>query len=167
MAKIIVFALYAAVLTFSGAAHAKRGMVVFNTGDELFEVAPYQIVPQSPPITIGYKCSHFGLFWADVFTWDCKMVAYLGETTYADLPDQLATQLQGDPRYKMSKAKRGFWNHYAFWVLIGLVCLIGVWMFRQQAKVDAESEKNDKIEAFKLRQQMRAQESAPGAETSG
>jgi hypothetical protein len=165
--RIIVFALYAAVLTFSGAAHAKRGLVIFNTGDELFEVASYQSPSLPVPVQIGYKCSHFGLFWADVWTWDCKMVAYLSENEYANLPEQFISELQNNSQYKMSKAKRGFWNHYAFWVLMSLIGLVSFWAFRQQTKIDAEAERLDKIEAFKLRQQMRSQTQAPGAENPG
>jgi hypothetical protein len=169
IAKIIVFALYAAVLTFSGSAHAKRGLLIFNTGDELFEVSSYQAASQLSPVKIGYKCSHFGLFWADVWTWDCTMVEYLSDNAYADLPEQLRSELQNNSQYKLSKAKRGFWNHYAFWVLVSLIGLLSYWAYRQKVKVDAEAERLDKIEAFKLRQQMRSetQPAAPGAESPG
>jgi len=95
------------------------------------------------------------------------MVEFLSDNAYASLPDELTNQLQASSQYKMSKAKRGFWNHYAFWVLIGLIGLVSIWMFRQKAKVDAEDARADKIEAFKLRQQMRAEAEASGTEKPG
>lgn len=105
-------------------AHAKRGIGVINTGDELFEVAPFPaeivaVIPQAKDLKIGYKCSHFGIFWADVWTWDCKLVGVEGENSYTDLPEAMRTQLAADPQYAYSHAKRGLWNHYGFWAVLG------------------------------------------------
>jgi len=105
-------------------AHARRGFALINTGDELFEVAPFpadvvRAIPAAVSSQVGYKCSHFGLFWADIWTWDCKLVAVTGENSYGDLPDELVAKLAADPQYAMSNAKRGFWNHYVFWSLVG------------------------------------------------
>lgn len=107
-------------------AHARRGIAVINTGDELFEVAdfPADVIKANPAAAsakVGYKCSHFGLFWADIWTWDCKLVAVTGDSSYADLPNALVAQLAGDSHYALGEAKRGFWNHYAFWTLIGAI----------------------------------------------
>lgn len=104
-------------------AHAKRGIGVINTGDELFEVGPFPAeivaaIPQTKDLKVGYKCSHFGIFWADVWTWDCKLVGVEGENSYTDLPDTMRTQLGADPHYAYSQAKRGLWNHYGFWAVI-------------------------------------------------
>lgn len=108
-------------------AHAKLRLAVINTGDELFEVGdfPAEIVAPgaSSHAKAGFKCSHFGLFWADAWTWDCKLVAITGENSYADLPEQIATKLAIDPRFDIQHAKRGFWNHYAFWCIIGAFAL--------------------------------------------
>ena len=113
-------------LAASAPAHAKRGLMLINTGDELFEVAafPAEVIkdlPAAKDAKVGYKCSHFGLFWADVWTWDCKMVAVLDENSYGDMPAALASRLSSDPQYGLDHAKRGLWNHYAFWTLIALV----------------------------------------------
>ena len=113
-------------------AHAKRGIGIINTGDELFEVAPFPAdviaaIPQTKNLQVGYKCSHFGIFWADVWTWDCKLVGVEGESSYTDLPDELRTKLSADPQYAYSHAKRGLWNHYGFWGALGaLAVLLGI-----------------------------------------
>lgn len=104
-------------------AHAKVRLAVINTGDELFEVAafPSAVIEQYPAakdLMAGYKCSHFGIFWADVWTWDCTLVAVSGTDSYSDLPADVTSQLSADPRYLFKKAKRGFWNHYAFWTFL-------------------------------------------------
>ena len=104
-------------------AHAKRGIAVINTGNELFEVAPFPAdviaaIPQTKNLKVGYKCSHFGIFWADVWTWDCKLVGVEGENSYTDLPEALRTKLAAEPQYAYSHAKRGLWNHYGFWAVL-------------------------------------------------
>lgn len=104
-------------------AHAKRGIGVINTGEELFEVAPFpaEVIaanPQAKDLKVGYKCSHFGVFWADVWTWDCQLVGVEGENSYTSLPDALRTKLSADPQYDYGHAKRGLWNHYGFWAAL-------------------------------------------------
>jgi hypothetical protein len=116
-------------LLFAMPAHARKGFALFNTGDELFAVAdfPADIVkdnPKAKDMQAGYKCSHFGLFYADVWTWDCKLVAMKGDDSYSDLPADLASKLSSDPQYAFSKAQRGFWNHYAFWTALGTLALL-------------------------------------------
>jgi hypothetical protein len=116
-------------LLFAMPAHARKGFALFNTGDELFAVAdfPAEFVAENPKIKdfkVGYKCSHFGLFYADVWTWDCKMVSVKGEDTYSSLPDEVATKLSADPKYAFGNAQRGFWNHYAFWAALGALALL-------------------------------------------
>jgi len=109
-------------------AHAKRGIGVINTGDELFEVAPFpaeviEAIPKIKDLKVGYKCSHFGVFWADVWTWDCELVGVENENTYTSLPDELRTKLAADPQYAYSHAKRGLWNHYGFWAVLAAVAV--------------------------------------------
>jgi len=127
-----LFLVLALCLFAAAPAHAKRGLMLINTGDELFEVASFpedviKDIPKASGAKVGYKCNHFGVFWADVWTWDCKMVAMLDENSYADLPGDIATRLAGDEQFSLSHAKRGFWNHYAFWVLIAAVVAFFGW----------------------------------------
>jgi hypothetical protein len=125
-------------------AHARRGIALVNTGDELFEVAAFpadvvRAIPAAGNSKVGYKCSHFGLFWADIWTWDCKLVAVTGEDTYGNLPDDLVVKLAADPQYAIGNAKRGFWNHYAFWGLIGAIVAFAVYAMLPGKKPDAEA----------------------------
>jgi hypothetical protein len=62
-----------------------------------------------------------------VCTWDCKLVAVTGEDSYASLPEDIVSKLTADLQYAFSKAKRGFWNYYAFWTLIGGILLFFGW----------------------------------------
>jgi hypothetical protein len=126
------FVVLALCLAATGTAHAKKGLMLINTGDELFTVAPFpedviKEIPKAKDANVGYKCDHFGIFWADVWTWNCKIVAVLDENSYADLPEALVTRLAGDEKFAMSHAKRGFWNHYAFWVLLIAIGAFLVW----------------------------------------
>lgn len=96
-----------------------------HTGQEVFEVGPLPDELQSwkPALAgwkVGYMCDRFGVLFADVWTWNCRMVAYDGKDTYDDLPEDWRRSLEVD--YPMSKAKRGFWNHYG----IGVLALVAV-----------------------------------------
>ena len=100
-----------------------KGLFIINTGDEMFEVASFpadviQTYPATKDYKAGYKCNHFGVIWADAWTWDCKLVAVTGENSFADLPDEVVTKLASDPLYAMGKAQRNFWNHYGFLLAI-------------------------------------------------
>jgi hypothetical protein len=139
-----VFAALALCVLLSAPAHAKRGGGIINTGDELFTVGdfPADIVKDNPAAKtakVGYKCSHFGLFWADVWTWDCKLVAVTGTNSYADLPAGITANLATNPSYAFSKAERGLWNKYAFWTLVlgGLALLAFVKFSGKGKQADA------------------------------
>ena len=132
-------------LFFAAPAHAKRGLAIINTGDELFEVAEFpeeviKIAPGARTAKIGYKCSHFGIFWADIWTWDCKMVAVTGENSYGDLPPNIASMLDTNPAYTLSKAKRGFWNHYAFPTLLFLIIAVALFAYFKKGNEEGVSE---------------------------
>ena len=120
-------------------AHAKRGALVFNHGDELFEVGdfpPGVLVDDrmASSIKAGYKCRHVGVFWADVWTWDCHLVALLGEDRYADLPVHVVARLEGQPAFRMSQARRGLWNHYGFWsIVVAVGAVAGYGVLRRRA----------------------------------
>lgn len=107
-------------------AHAKVPFII-NTGNEIFEVAPLPAPlkegkPQLAAWKLGYMCDRFGILWADVWTWNCKIVAYDGDKTYSDLPEELRSSFES--QYPMSKAQRGLWNHYGIVIIaVGLVGL--------------------------------------------
>jgi hypothetical protein len=110
-----------------------KGLLIYNTGDELFEVAdfPAELVSEFRDLNsmrAGYKCDRFGLFWADVWTWNCAMVGVSAES-YSDLPAKVVSTLSADPHYAFKHAKRGFWNHYG--ILAVLAALGGYALLRR------------------------------------
>jgi hypothetical protein len=114
-----------------------KGFALINTGDELFEVAdfPSKLVGQFPAlraIKAGYKCNHLGVFWADVWTWNCKLVGVTSNSSYIDLPPAIAGELSADSQYSIRHARRGFWNHYGFWA--ALAGLLGFGLIRKFAR---------------------------------
>lgn len=138
-----VLLLLALMLAFPLAAHAAKVPVFFGTGDEMFVVGdfPKEFVDKYQPeagMKLGYKCQHFSLFWADVWTWDCKQVGVVSENSYATLPAESLSMLSGK-EYSMSEAKRGFWNHYAFPTALALIAgLIAFGMFSKDDEEEAE-----------------------------
>jgi hypothetical protein len=106
-------------LLFPSDAQAK--FILINTGAEIFEVGdlPYELQADAPSDNwkLGYMCSRLGIFFADIWTWDCRLVAYEGDT-YADLPPE--TQADLETMYPMSEARRGIWNEYGVWAFVGL-----------------------------------------------
>ncbi len=100
-------------------AHAK--FVLINTGQEMYEVGPLppELAAEAPAGDwhLAYMCSRLGVFWADVWTWDCEMVAFDGKG-YADLPAEARYELEAT--YPMSQAKRSLWNKYGVLAFVGL-----------------------------------------------
>jgi hypothetical protein len=121
--------LFITLLGFSEAAHARRGLplVFINVGTEMFEVGEFSAqqlrdLPELASYKPAYMCSRFGIFWADIWTWDCHIVAgQIEADSYADLPPELTNELVA--KYPMSQAKRSFWNHYGFVSTIGLFAI--------------------------------------------
>ncbi|MCY1527123.1 hypothetical protein D9M68_621790 [compost metagenome] len=123
MRKLLPAALLALSLAAPLSAQAK-GLLVFNTGDELFHVAslPQELSKHYPDsTTLGYKCKRFAIFWADAWTWDCKLAAVdVEDDSYGDLPNDVRAELE--KKYTMSDSTRGFWNHYGIAaMLLGLI----------------------------------------------
>ena len=117
-----------------------KGLLVFNTGDEMFKVGafPQEVLSEYEELkdlNAGYKCSHFGVLWADVKTWDCTLVG-MTETesdTFYELPSDVVTTLSANPEYQENKMQRNFWNHYGIFIMILLVVgfILSGRMFKQ------------------------------------
>jgi len=117
----------AALLALAPAAEAKIPIPI-NTGNEVFEVGPLPDTLKAMNKSLaswklGYLCDRFGIIGADVWTWNCKLVAYDGTKGYSDLPDAIRGPLEKE--YPMSKAQRGAWNHYGIVVLVMVVVGLG------------------------------------------
>ncbi|MEY2863077.1 MAG: hypothetical protein RLY58_784 [Pseudomonadota bacterium] len=109
---------------FSVSAQAK-GLFIINTGEEFFEVSnfPAKVVeeyPMTEGLKVAYKCSRFGVLWADVWTWDCSRVGIqsVDDSSYHEIPAEMDQVLASDPTYSERNMKRGGWNHYGFWALL-------------------------------------------------
>ena len=114
---------------FSVAVHAK-GFLIINTGEEVFPLKN-RVMPLEELDTnwnLGYKCSHFGIMWADVWTWNCQMVALnMSEESYMDLPFHI--KYKASHEYSMSDTVRGTWNHYGF---LGMLLAFAAYIFMQR-----------------------------------
>jgi hypothetical protein len=127
-------------------AHARaRGILFFNTGEELFEVGdfPQNMVNEYPGLKdykMSYLCQRFGLFWADIWTWDCKlMAANTSSNTVSDIPQELALPLQ--QQYPFDKAQRSFWSKYG--ILTMMIAFMVVFILQGKKETNAETPKTE------------------------
>ncbi len=133
------------MMSFPLAAQA-RGIVLWNTGDEIFEVAAFPAdylakYPDANAYKLGYKCSRLAIFWADLWTWDCKLSAVSADLeSYADLDAEDAAAFGA--KYSMKDAHRGFWNHYGALTALLLLGGLMIWgMFnKDEAAAPASTE---------------------------
>lgn len=133
LARLLLFV----CLAWPALSEAKPGLIVINYGDELFELpaaTESQVgKPAGASVKLGYKCRHFGILWADVWTWDCRPVFLAGEDRFLEVPYALASSMAADPRSHFSKVKRSFWNQYAFWLAVaGLLGWLSLRRYRRR-----------------------------------
>lgn len=121
MKGIILKACLFVCLALPTLSHAKGIPMFYSTGDEAFAIenAP----DYGEGFSLGYLCQHFALFGADIWTWDCEMMAVNMDTfTVADIPESEKSQLAA--QFSLSDRQRSFWNQYGVIVLLlGLVFL--------------------------------------------
>jgi len=132
-----MFALVAAALVgffYTPDAEA-RGMIVINTGEDVFETGDlpedFEDIDELKNAKAGYKCQIFGVFWAYFHKWDCTPVAFDASTdTFwddSDLVDAL------EEEYSESDIKMPFWKGYGRFVLgAGLLGLVGFGVLRRK-----------------------------------
>lgn len=108
------------LLSFLPTLSQARGIpLFFNTGDEIFEVKNAPDLGDG--FKLGYACKHFGLFGADLWSWDCELLAVnKADFSAADLGSELKTKYEGT--YPLSSRERSFWNHYG---IIAMLLLVG------------------------------------------
>lgn len=127
----VTFLLLAAIPTLS---HAKGAPLFFQTGDELFEVAGAPELEQG--YSVGYACKRFGLFGADIWTWDCKLMAVnLEEFSVADLADELNAEIA--TRYTLSDRIRNPWNHYGAILMVLILAGLALVKIRKSSPATA------------------------------
>lgn len=138
--KRIIQALLLGTLLFAGLcvtaepAHARRGFALINTGEDIFESGPIpdaayggidpshlaEAKQQMAGWQAGYKCSIFGVFWMYFHMWDCKAVAFQGDS-YDDSPELVSAI---DAQYK-GDYSAGFWKGGMRFVLLAVAAVVG------------------------------------------
>jgi hypothetical protein len=103
--------------------YAKGIPLFLQTGDELFEIDG---APQyEGGYSVGYACKRLGLFGADIWTWDCKLMAInLEKFSAGDLDDKEMAEYSA--KYSESDRKRGPWNHYGIFILSAGLLGVGI-----------------------------------------
>ena len=118
----------ATLTTFSPQSAEAR--VVVNTGEELFEVADFpqsmtEKYPRLKDYKVSYLCQRFGIFWANIWTWDCQLMAgSISSKSVIELPPEYAETLKKD--YPFEKAERNYWNKYGFLTIVGTLTGLGL-----------------------------------------
>ncbi len=119
---LAAFALSLAVGARASASPKIPFLLVINTGDAIYKVAelPPELasIPDLKGWALGYKCSHFGILWADFACWDKQLVVFKDDT-YSDIPADIRVRLE--LKYPFSSCERNPWNRYGFLLLGGLV----------------------------------------------
>lgn len=143
MASILLSTIaFTCVALSPGRAEAKGiPLILYSTGEEIYEVAdmPKQLTDLDPSFAtwkLSYKCEHFALFWADIARWDCTLVAYDGENTFADLPEELRPAIQEE--YPLGFFTGGLWQRFGV-VILG-IAVVGVVVLAAMAKTDEYEE---------------------------
>ncbi len=122
MKKYIVSLCLISLFVIPSLSFAKGVPLFFQTGDELFELDGAPTFEDG--YKVGYACKRFGLFGADVWTWDCHIMAInVEQFSVGDLDQNLLTEMQA--KYSLSDRKRNIWNHYGA-IALGLVLVGGI-----------------------------------------
>ena len=107
--------IFAALALPDRAEARKRGLplVIINTGTEIARVAdlPEGLAdqPELKGWSLGYKYEHFGILWADVWTWDKELVIFKDDT-YSEIPEEVREELEAE--YPFSDSDRNLWNRF-------------------------------------------------------
>jgi hypothetical protein len=110
------------LLTIPSLSFAKGIPLFIQTGDELFEIEGAPTFEDG--YKVGYACKRFGILGADIWTWDCNLMAInLDEFAAGDLDQDYKTEIEG--KYSLSDRKRNIWNHYGA-IALGLFLVGGV-----------------------------------------
>ncbi|MFC3151297.1 hypothetical protein ACFOEK_09695 [Litoribrevibacter euphylliae] len=109
MKKAILSLLILCAAIVPNVSFAKGAPLFFQTGDELFEI---EGAPQlEEGYSVGYACQHVGLFGADIWTWDCEIMAVnVEEFSAGNLDPEFKAEME--EKFSLSDRSRNPWNHY-------------------------------------------------------
>jgi len=128
-----------ALLCMTRPAHAGRGIVIINTGDDVAHIRdlPADVAKETGYPAIGYHYSRFGVFWLDLWRWGGEFCAYR-DNSYAPLSDADLAGLGGATMPWKYRAPPGLMIILALvalgmapagrrrpWILLGLG---GIWL---------------------------------------
>ena len=124
MKKLVWGFIFAAMLSIPNLTFAKGAPLFFQTGDELFEIEGAPTFEDG--YSVGYACQRFGLFGADIWTWDCELMAINVDSFSAgELDPEFKAEMES--KYSLSDRVRNPWNHYgAFGLAIVLIGSVAV-----------------------------------------
>lgn len=110
------------LLAFPTVSSAKGIPLFLQTGDELFEI---EGAPKfDDGFSVGYACKRFGVLGADIWTWDCEMMAInMEEFSAGELDPEFKAEMES--KYSLGDRVRNPWNHYGGFAL-GFVLIGGV-----------------------------------------
>lgn len=120
--KIILLSLIFASF-FPKLSYARGIPLFFNTGDELFEVNNAPDLGEG--YKLGYACKHFGLFGADLWSWDCELLR-VDKANFTAAKLDTETVAKYESLYPLSTQDRNFWNHYG---VIFMLLILGSYGF--------------------------------------
>ena len=110
------------LVTFPSLSFAKGIPLFLQTGDELFEIEGSPTFEEG--YSVGYACQRFGLLGADVWTWDCEIMAVnLVEFSVGELDPEFKSEME--ETYSLSDRVRSPWNQYGIAILV-LVLVVGI-----------------------------------------
>lgn len=134
MNKSILSTIVLVLALIPSVSFAKGAPLFFQTGDELFEIDG---APQyGGGYSLGYACKRFGLFGADIWTWDCKMMAVnLAKFSVGDLSPE--EQSEYAAKYSLGDRKRNIWNHYGALLLIVVLVAVAAAKMKGREEVSA------------------------------
>lgn len=137
MKKIKLFIIVLFCAAFSPFTMAKGIPLIFNTGDELFQI---EDAPKfDDGYEVGYACQHLGIMYADIWTWDCKLMAIdIQKFSAGELDSKFLQQM--NEKYSESDRVRNPWNHYGA-LLMSLV-IAGYLLMGRKKESDEQQEEN-------------------------
>ena len=143
---LLATAFLAPLFLLSGSAEARRGVVVYQSGEQIFDAGelPESLTPDEPGWRAGYKCQVFGLFWALFHTWDCKAVAYKGDA-FNDSPE--VVEAIGAAYTPDDRTIDGFWAANGRWFFGGALAIVLVLLILGLVVGGNEDEDEDEDEA--------------------
>ena len=84
----------------AGTAHAKRGVAIYNTGEDVVHLSDIKEdvraaieAETASGVKVGMLFSRFGLFWMDIWRWDKRIVLYDDNDSVWELPEEKAKEI--------------------------------------------------------------------------